>query len=50
MSTVLKQTLGVSIGLGVVSGVLAVRSGNLSQSILLHVGFNLIAVVGAIAS
>ncbi len=38
------------VGLGVVSGVLAVRSGNLSQSILLHVGFNLIAVVGAIAS
>ena len=32
------------IGLGVVSGVLAVRSGDLSQSILLHVGFNLIAV------
>jgi uncharacterized protein len=38
------------IGLGVVSGVLAVRSGNLSRSILLHMGFNLLAVVGALMS
>ena len=37
------------IGLGVVSGILAVRSGNLSQSILLHVGFNLLAVVAALS-
>jgi membrane protease YdiL (CAAX protease family) len=37
------------VGLGLVSGYLAVRSGDLSQSILLHVGFNLVAVLGAIA-
>ncbi len=37
------------IGLGVVSGILAVRSGSLSQSILLHVGFNLLAVVAALS-
>jgi membrane protease YdiL (CAAX protease family) len=38
------------VGIGAISGVLAVRSGELSQSILLHVGFNLLAVVGALAS
>jgi hypothetical protein len=38
------------VGIGVISGVLAVRSGELSQSILLHVGFNLLAVVGALSS
>lgn len=35
--------------LGVVSGYLAVRSGNLSRSIWLHVGFNLLTVVAVIA-
>jgi membrane protease YdiL (CAAX protease family) len=35
---------------GVVSGVLAVRTGDLSRSILLHVGFNLVTVVGQLAS
>lgn len=37
------------VGIGLISGYLAVRSGNLSQSILLHVGFNLLAVVGALS-
>ena len=32
-------------GIGAISGMLAVRSGELSQSILLHMGFNLLAVV-----
>ena len=36
------------IGIGAISGVLAVRSGELSQSILLHMGFNLLAVLGAV--
>jgi membrane protease YdiL (CAAX protease family) len=36
------------ITLGVVSAVLAVRTGTLSQSILLHVGFNLPTVLGAL--
>jgi membrane protease YdiL (CAAX protease family) len=35
---------------GVVSGVLAVRTGDLSRSILLHVGFNLVTLIGQIAS
>ena len=30
---------------GIVSGVLAVRSGDLSRSILLHAGFNLLSAV-----
>jgi membrane protease YdiL (CAAX protease family) len=38
------------IGLGVVSGILAVRSGDLSRSVLLHMGFNLLAVAGALLS
>jgi uncharacterized protein len=38
------------IGIGAISGVLAVRSGELSQSILLHMGFNLLAVLGAVLS
>ena len=37
------------VGIGAISGVLAVRSGELSQSILLHMGFNLLAVLGAAA-
>jgi len=35
--------------LGVVSGYLAVRSGDLSRSIMLHAGFNLLTVVAVIA-
>ncbi|MBA2326839.1 MAG: CPBP family intramembrane metalloprotease [Actinobacteria bacterium] len=35
--------------LGVISGYLAVRSGNLSRSIMLHAGFNLLTVVAVIA-
>jgi uncharacterized protein len=38
------------IGLGLVSAVLAVRSGGLLRSIALHMGFNLVTVVIAIAS
>jgi membrane protease YdiL (CAAX protease family) len=38
------------VGIGAISGVLAVRSGELSQSILLHMGFNLLAVAGALLS
>jgi CAAX protease family protein len=38
------------IGLGVISGIFAVRSGDLSRSILLHMGFNLLAVLGALLS
>jgi membrane protease YdiL (CAAX protease family) len=34
--------------LGVLSGILAVRSGELSQSIWLHVGFNLLTTLSAI--
>ena len=34
--------------LGVVSGYLAVRSGDLSRSIMLHAGFNLLTVVGVL--
>ena len=33
------------VALGMVSGVLAVRSGNLSRSILLHAGFNIVTVL-----
>jgi membrane protease YdiL (CAAX protease family) len=36
-------------GLAVISGVAAERTGDLSVSILLHVGFNLVTVVGVIA-
>jgi len=37
------------IGLGAISAYLAIRSGDLSRSILLHVGFNLLAVIGTLA-
>jgi uncharacterized protein len=36
------------VALGMISGVLAVRTGNLSRSILLHVGFNLLAVLSVL--
>jgi membrane protease YdiL (CAAX protease family) len=36
-------------GLGVVSGIRAVRTGELSQSILLHAGFNLLSAVTLVA-
>jgi len=36
--------------LGLVSGSLAVRSGNLSRSILLHAGFNLVAVLAVLTN
>ena len=35
-------------GLGAVSGVIAVRRGDLSVSIMLHIGFNLITTLGAV--
>ena len=35
---------------GVVSGVLAVRTGDLSRSILLHVGFNMVSLLGQLAT
>jgi membrane protease YdiL (CAAX protease family) len=31
--------------LAVISGIRAVRTGNLSQSIMLHVGFNLLSAI-----
>ena len=37
------------LALGVVSGLAAVRTGELSQSILLHGGFNLLGVIGLLA-
>lgn len=36
------------VALGMLSGVFAVRTGNLSRSILLHVGFNLLAVLAVL--
>jgi membrane protease YdiL (CAAX protease family) len=36
--------------LGVISGIRAVRSGDLSQSILLHVGFNLVSAIVLLAT
>ena len=36
--------------IGVVSGVMAVRTGDLSRSILLHMGFNLVTVLAELAS
>jgi len=36
------------VALGMLSGVFAVRTGNLSRSILLHAGFNLLAVAAAV--
>lgn len=38
------------VGLGVLNGVLAVRSGNLGRSILVHAGFNALAVLSIIVS
>jgi hypothetical protein len=38
------------LGVGLVSGYLAVRSHSLSRSILLHAGFNVLTVVGILAS
>jgi hypothetical protein len=35
-------------GLGAISGVVAVRRGDLSVSIMLHIGFNLLTTVGAL--
>ena len=37
------------VALGVLSGYFAVRTGNLSRSVLLHAGFNLLAVVTGVA-
>ncbi|MCZ7526851.1 MAG: CPBP family intramembrane metalloprotease [Acidimicrobiia bacterium] len=37
------------VGLGIVTGVVAVRSGDLSRPILLHAGFNLLTVLGVLA-
>jgi membrane protease YdiL (CAAX protease family) len=36
------------VALGLLSGVFAVRTGNLSRSILLHIGFNLLAVLAVL--
>lgn len=38
------------VALGMVSGILAVRTGNLSRSILLHIGFNLLAVLAVLTN
>lgn len=38
------------LALGVVSGLRAVRTGDLSQSVLLHAGFNLLGVLGLLAA
>jgi membrane protease YdiL (CAAX protease family) len=38
------------LGVGLLTGVLAVRTGDLSRPILVHLGFNLLTVVGALAA
>jgi membrane protease YdiL (CAAX protease family) len=38
------------VALGMVSGIFAVRTGNLSRSILLHAGFNLLAVLSVLTN
>ena len=38
------------LALGVLSGVRAVRTGDLSQSILVHAGFNLLGVIGLLSA
>ena len=38
------------VALGMLSGIFAVRTGNLSRSILLHMGFNLLAVVAVLTN
>jgi membrane protease YdiL (CAAX protease family) len=38
------------VALGMLSGIFAVRSGNLSRSILLHMGFNLLAVLAVLTN
>jgi membrane protease YdiL (CAAX protease family) len=38
------------VALGMLSGVFAVRTGNLSRSILLHMGFNLLAVLAVLTN
>jgi membrane protease YdiL (CAAX protease family) len=38
------------VALGMISGVFAVRTGNLSRSILLHMGFNLLAVLAVLTN
>jgi membrane protease YdiL (CAAX protease family) len=38
------------VALGMISGIFAVRTGNLSRSILLHVGFNLLAVLAVLTN
>jgi uncharacterized protein len=38
------------VGLGMLSGYFAVRTGNLSRSILLHMGFNLLAVLAVLTN
>jgi membrane protease YdiL (CAAX protease family) len=38
------------VALGMLSGIFAVRTGNLSRSILLHAGFNLVAVLAVLTN
>lgn len=38
------------VALGMISGIFAVRTGNLSRSILLHAGFNLLAVLAVLTN
>jgi uncharacterized protein len=38
------------VALGMISGIFAVRTGNLSRSILLHIGFNLLAVLAVLTN
>lgn len=43
-------SLPALVGVGMISGVLAVRSGGLARSIAFHMGFNLVTVVVTVAS
>jgi membrane protease YdiL (CAAX protease family) len=45
-----RTALPALVALGMVSGILAVRTGNLSRSILLHAGFNLLPVLAVLTN
>jgi membrane protease YdiL (CAAX protease family) len=45
-----RAALPALVALGTISGILAVRTGNLSRSILLHAGFNLLPVLAVLTN
>jgi membrane protease YdiL (CAAX protease family) len=45
-----RSALPALVALGMISGILAVRTGNLSRSILLHAGFNLLPVLAVLTN